>query len=54
MPTPSRSYPTFGALVDAFEVEVYRYALRLTRNPAEADALFQETFLHALPTRGTR
>lgn len=48
MSTPSRSYPTFGALVDAFEAEVYRYVLRLTGNRAEADDLFQETFLHAL------
>ena len=48
MSTPSHSYPTFGALVDAFEVEVYRYLLRLTGHPAEADDLFQETFLRAL------
>ena len=48
MSTPSHSYPTFGAVVDAFEVEVYRYLLRLTGNPAEADDLFQETFLRAL------
>ena len=48
MSTPSHSDPTFGAVVDAFEVEVYRYLLRLTGNPAEADDLFQETFLRAL------
>lgn len=48
MSTPSRSYPTFGALVDAFEAELYRYVLRLTGNRDEADDLFQETLLHAL------
>ncbi len=48
MSTPLHSYPTFGALVDAYEVEVYRYLLRLTGHPAEADDLFQETFLRAL------
>ena len=44
-----RRYRTFGELVDAHEHELYRYLLRLTGNPAEADDLYQETFLRALP-----
>ena len=44
-----RRYRTFGELVDAHERELYRYLLRLTGNPAEADDLYQETFLRALP-----
>ena len=49
MSTQSTVYRTFGDLVDAHQVEVCRYLLRLTGNPAEADDLFQDTFLRALP-----
>ena len=41
--------PTFGDVVDAHQVEVLRYLRRLTNNGTEADDLFQETFLRALP-----
>ena len=40
---------TFGALVDAHQAEVLRYLRRLTGNAADAEDLFQETFLRALP-----
>jgi RNA polymerase sigma-70 factor (ECF subfamily) len=40
---------TFGALVDAYQVEMYRYLWHLAGDPATADDLFQETFLRALP-----
>ena len=40
---------TFGALVDAHQAEILRYLRRLTGNAADAEDLFQETFLRALP-----
>ena len=40
---------TFGDVVDAHQAEVLRYLRRLTGDPAEAEDLFQETFLRALP-----
>jgi RNA polymerase sigma-70 factor (ECF subfamily) len=39
--------PTFDDLIDAYQREIYRYALHLTRNAADADDLYQETFLKA-------
>ena len=39
---------TFADLVDAYQTEILRYLRRLTGDLAEADDLFQETFLRAL------
>ena len=38
---------TFGELLERHEREIFAYALRLTGNRAEADDLYQETFLAA-------
>jgi RNA polymerase sigma-70 factor (ECF subfamily) len=38
---------TYGELLERFEREIFAYALRLTGNRAEADDVFQETFLAA-------
>ncbi|MDA1096216.1 MAG: RNA polymerase sigma factor [Chloroflexi bacterium] len=40
---------TFADFVDAYQTEILRYLRRLTGDRAEADDLFQETFLRALP-----
>ena len=39
--------PTFEDLIDRYQREIYRYALHLTRNQADADDLYQDTFLKA-------
>lgn len=39
--------PTFEAVLDSYQREIYRYALHLARNQADADDLYQETFLKA-------
>ena len=38
---------TFGRLIEVHEREIFAYALRLTGNRADADDIFQETFLAA-------
>jgi hypothetical protein len=38
---------TFEEVVDRFQAEIYRYAVQLTRNRADADDLYQETLLKA-------
>ena len=48
-PRDGRRYRTFGEFVDAHQTEVLRYLRRLTRNAADAEDLFQETFMRALP-----
>jgi RNA polymerase sigma-70 factor (ECF subfamily) len=41
------SGPTFDDLLARHQAEIYRYALQLTRNPADADDLYQETMMKA-------
>ena len=48
----TRTVRSFGEVVDAHQVEVMRYLRRLTSNGAEAEDLFEETFLRALPAFG--
>src|SRR5258708_34864981 len=48
---------TFGELIERHELEIFRYALRLTGRRHDADDVFQETFLAAFrawppPRRG--
>jgi RNA polymerase sigma-70 factor, ECF subfamily len=38
---------SFDDLVDRFQAEIYRFALQLTRNRADADDLYQETLIKA-------
>ena len=38
---------TFDDLLDRHQAEIYRYALQLTRNRADADDLYQETLIKA-------
>jgi RNA polymerase sigma-70 factor (ECF subfamily) len=45
----NKSRPTFGDVVDAYQAEVLRYLRRLTGDASDAEDLFQETFLRALP-----
>jgi len=40
---------TFGELLERHEREIFAYVLRLTGNRADADDLYQETFLAAWP-----
>ena len=49
---PTRSVRSFGRFVDDHQAEVLRYLRRLTGNAADAEDLFQETFLRALPRFG--
>ena len=44
----ARGFATFGEFVDAHQVEILRYLLRLTGTSSEAEDLFQDTFLRAL------
>jgi RNA polymerase sigma-70 factor, ECF subfamily len=39
--------PSFESVLDSYQREIYRYALHLARNQADADDLYQETFLKA-------
>lgn len=41
-------FGTFGEFVDAHQVEILRYLLRVTGNSSDAEDLFQDTFLRAL------
>lgn len=43
----SRLQRRYESMVRAYSGDVYRYALALCRNPAQADDLVQETFLRA-------
>jgi len=39
--------PNFDDVLTSYQREIYRYSLRLTSNQADADDLYQETFLKA-------
>jgi RNA polymerase sigma-70 factor (ECF subfamily) len=39
--------PTFDDMVNRYQTEIYRYAMQLTRNRADADDLYQETLIKA-------
>lgn len=41
------SGPSFEEIFTRHETEIYRFALRLTRNPADADDLYQDVMLKA-------
>jgi RNA polymerase sigma-70 factor (ECF subfamily) len=54
---PDRGARTFGELIERYDREILAYALRLTGRRADAEDLFQETFLAAFrawppPRRG--
>jgi RNA polymerase sigma-70 factor (ECF subfamily) len=46
LPTPPAAL-TFDDLVDRHQAEIYRFAMQLTRNRADADDLYQETLIKA-------
>jgi RNA polymerase sigma-70 factor (ECF subfamily) len=50
-PSPPLAAPaprlTFDDLVNRYQTEMYRYAMQLTRNRADADDLYQETLIKA-------
>jgi RNA polymerase sigma-70 factor (ECF subfamily) len=39
--------PTFEAVLERYQAEIFRFAVHLTRNHADADDLYQETLLKA-------
>jgi RNA polymerase sigma-70 factor, ECF subfamily len=50
--TPVAGAVTFETMFHCYGVELHRYALQLTRNGADADDLYQETFLKAFRAFG--
>lgn len=44
--------PTFEVVLDRYQAEIFRYAMQLTRNPADADDLYQETMMKAFRAYG--
>jgi RNA polymerase sigma-70 factor, ECF subfamily len=46
-PAAHRAGTTFEAVVERYQAEIYRYAVRLTRDRDDADDLYQETLLKA-------
>ncbi len=44
--------PTFEVVLERYQTEIFRYAMQLTRNPADADDLYQETMLKAYRAYG--
>ena len=52
MPRSDRTFGTFGDFIDAYQVEILRYLVRLTGNSADAEDLFQDTFLRAFAAFG--
>ena len=43
----------FNALVERYERRIYRLAIRMSHNPADAEEITQETFLRAHKSLGT-
>jgi len=46
-PPAAPAPPTFDDLLERHRAEIYRYAVHLTRDPTDADDLYQETLLKA-------
>jgi RNA polymerase sigma factor (sigma-70 family) len=44
--------PTFEVVLERYQAEIFRYAMQLTRNPADADDLYQETMMKAFRAYG--
>ena len=44
--------PSFEVVLERHQTEIFRYAMQLTRNPADADDLYQETMLKAYRAYG--
>ncbi len=44
--------PTFEIVLERYQAEIYRYAMQLTRNPTDADDLYQETMMKAFRAYG--
>lgn len=44
--------PEFEVVLERHQTEIFRYAMQLTRNPADADDLYQETMLKAYRAYG--
>ncbi len=44
--------PTFEVVLERYQAEIFRYSMQMTRNPADADDLYQETMLKAYRAYG--
>lgn len=44
---PAGGCPSFDDVLERHQSEIYRFAIHLTRNPTDADDLYQETLLKA-------
>jgi RNA polymerase sigma factor (sigma-70 family) len=44
--------PTFEVVLELYQAEIFRYAMQLTRNPTDADDLYQETMMKAFRAYG--
>jgi RNA polymerase sigma-70 factor (ECF subfamily) len=50
--TAIEAKPTFEVVLERYQAEIFRYAMQLTRNPADADDLYQETMMKAFRAYG--